>query len=136
MSRYSILGFLKPAFMAFIVINVICFGFARFLDGWNIDHYVLAGGNMLLFVLSVIIAVLNVRAAANTNANVFMRSVMAGIFIKMIVVAVAAVIYFVSSGENKSVYAVALCMIWYVVYTVIEVKSALRLNKKQLHAGN
>jgi hypothetical protein len=70
------------------------------------------------------------RSAQNANPNVFVRSVMAGTFIKLVVIAGAVTIYLMTAGENKSVYAVVAGIGLYFIYTFIEVKSTSRLNKE------
>lgn len=69
------------------------------------------------------------RALQNSNPNVFVRTVMATTFIKLMVIAFAVIIYFLVAKENKSVYAVIASMALYILYTIIEIKGAFRLNK-------
>lgn len=135
MNSKSTLSHYMPLIYTFFLINILCTVLRAFLISKNVDPLVLMGGNTLLFFVSLLVMFLNIKAATNSNPNVFIRSVMGGIFIKLIVVAAAALIYFLKAGENKSVYAVALCMVWYIIYTVIEVKGALAINKKQ-HGRN
>ncbi|HXL58675.1 MAG TPA: hypothetical protein VN958_20575, partial [Chitinophagaceae bacterium] len=70
------------------------------------------------------------RSLRNTNPNVFVRSVMAATFIKLIVIAGAVIAYLMAAGENKSIYGVIAGIGLYFVYTFIEVKNTSRLNKE------
>ena len=70
------------------------------------------------------------RSAQNANPHVFVRSVMAGTFIKLVVIAGAVTVYLVTAGENKSVYGIVAGIGLYFAYTFIEVKSASRINKE------
>jgi hypothetical protein len=117
-------------FILFVIINLFCFLFKTWLDAKKIDHLVVIGANCILFVLSATVYFLHMRAAKNKNPHVFVRSVMAGTFIKLVVIAIAIVVYLKLSEENKSVYGVVTGMGLYFVYTFIEVKSASRLNKQ------
>jgi hypothetical protein len=114
----------------FIIVNSFCFLFKDCLDAKKIDHLVLIGANCILFILSATVYYLHKRAAQNKNPYAFVRSVMAGTFIKIVVIAIAAVAYLKLSAENKSVYAIVAGIGLYFIYTFIEVKSAARLNKK------
>lgn len=67
----------------------------------------------------------------SSNPNVFIRTVMAGTFIKLLILATAALIYIFVAGENRSVYGVVSSLLLYVIYTVVETKTILELNKKQ-----
>ena len=117
-------------FILFIMVNALCFLFKNWLDVRNIDHLVVMGANCILFVLSATVYYLHIRAAKNKNPHAFVRSVMAGTFIKLVVIAIAVVVYLKLAEENKSVYGVVAGMALYFVYTFIEVKSASRLNKQ------
>ena len=46
------------------------------------------------------------------------------------VIAIAVAIYLVASGEDRSVYAVIASMVLYIVYTIIDVRIASQLNRK------
>lgn len=118
-----------PLLILFIIINASCFSLANWLDGKKIDHLVLMGANVLLLLLAIISIWMFARALQNSNPNVFVRTVMATTFIKLMVIAFAVIIYFLVAKENKSVYAVIASMALYILYTIIEIKGAFRLNK-------
>lgn len=115
----------------FIIITVLCLIFSNQLDSHKIDHKVLLFANLLLFILMVVTAFLHIKALSSSNPNAFIRSITAGVIIKLFVIAAAVLIYLYTSKENKSVYAVALAMILYMFYTIIEVKSTMRLNSNK-----
>jgi len=117
-------------FILFIIVNSFCFLFKNWLDAKNIDHLVVIGANCILFVLSATVHYMHKKAAQNKNPYAFVRSVMAGTFIKLVVIAIAVIIYLKLAEENKSVYAVAAGIGLYFIYTFVEVRSAQRLNKK------
>lgn len=119
-----------PLFIIFMVVNSFCLLFKNWLTSKGIDPLVLGAGNSILFFLSVIIYFMQKKSLQNPNPNVFVRSVMAGTFIKLVVIAGAVIIYLLSAGENKSNYAVLAAMGLYFVYTFIEVKTVSKLNKE------
>src|SRR5215216_1164742 len=121
---------IAPMLVLFLLVNSFCLLFKNWLDAKGIDHVVVIFANCILFILSVLIFFMHKRAAQNTNPNVFVRSVMAGTFIKLVVIAGAVVVYLITAGENKSVYGIVAGIGLYFVYTFIEVKSTSRLNKE------
>jgi len=117
----------------FTFLIIVC-GFCSFLKSWltskNIDPLVLGFGNILLFILSLAVFSIQKKALKNTNPQVFVRAIMLGTFIKLMVIAIAVAIYLVASGEDRSVYAVIASMVLYVVYTIIDVRIASKLNRR------
>jgi hypothetical protein len=87
------------------------------------------GGNCLFFVISLFVFRMQYVAMYNSNPNVFIRSVMGGMIIKVFACVIAVVAYyFISKGAfNKpAVYA---SMVIYIVYLVVEVRTIMNLNK-------
>ena len=123
-----------PMFIFFILVNAFCLLFKDWLEAKQIDHLVVIGANCILFVLSAFIFLMHKKAVQNRNPHAFVRSVMAGTFIKLVVIAGAAVAYLKIAQEDKSIYAIVTGIGLYFIYTFIEVKSAARLNKE--HGSN
>ena len=119
-----------PLFIFFMAVNSFCLLFKDWLNAKGIDHIVLGIGNCILFSLSVIIYFMQKKSLQNPNPNVFVRIVMAGTLIKLVVIACAVSIYLLIAGKNKSNYAIVASMALYFVYTFIEVKTVSRLNKE------
>lgn len=115
-------------FILFIVVTVLAFVFADWLDAHKINHFVVIGANMVLLVVTAANMLLQVKAMANPNPNVFTRSVMGGTFVKLLVLVIALGIYLFLAGSNRSIYAIAVGAGLYILYTAIEVKGMLKLN--------
>lgn len=115
-------------FILFIVVTVLAFVFADWLDAHKINHFVVLGANMVLLVLTGANMLMQVKAMANPNPNVFTRSVMGGTFIKLLLLVVALAIYLFLAGSNRSIYAIVVSAGLYIAYTAIEVKGMLKLN--------
>lgn len=126
--------YLAPVFVLFIIINSACFTLRQWLAAKNINADVVLIGNLVIFLLTLLTFFMQASSAKKSNPNVFVRSVMGGSFIKIVVIAGAAITYLISAGENRSVYAVVLCMLLYLAYTFIEVKSAYKFQKE--NGGN
>lgn len=118
-----------PLFIFFMVVNAFCTLFKTFLSEKGIDPVVLGFANLILFVLSLGIFLMQRKALQNPNPNAFVRSVMAGTAIKLFAIGIAVTLYLFVAGENKSVYAVVAAMFLYIVYTIIEVNTASKMNR-------
>lgn len=119
-----------PFIYLFITLNTICLLFGKKLDAIKIDHLVVIGANILLFLISIITLTMHLKAVKNANPNVFSRSIMGGMIIKLFGLGAGLVIYLIQAGKNISVYAIFVSMFLYVLYTFLEVKIALQLNQK------
>jgi hypothetical protein len=71
------------------------------------------------------------RALKNTNPNVYVRSVMGGMMIKMAIVVVAVAIYVIALKDNFSKMSVFAAMFLYLIYLGVEVRLATKLNTKK-----
>ncbi len=119
-----------PFVYLFIILNTIFLLFGNKLDAIKIDHFVVIGANILLFLISIITLIMHSKAIKNPNPNVFSRSIMGGMIIKLFGLGAAVVIYLIQAGKDMSVYAIFASMFLYVLYTFLEVKIALQLNQK------
>ncbi len=119
-----------PFIYLFIILNTTLLLFGKKLDAIKIDHIVVIGANILLFFISIITLAMHLKAVKNSNPNVFSRSIMGGMIIKLFGLGAAVVIYLIQAGKDMSVYAIFVSMFLYVLYTFLEVKIALQLNQK------
>jgi hypothetical protein len=118
-------------FIVFIIVTAIAMVLAQWLDANKINHYVVMGANTLLLILAGIATFMHIKAAANPNPNVFVRSVMGATLLKLMVIVIVLAVYLFTAGQNKSIYAVFAGMGLYIVYTVIEVRGLTELNKQK-----
>ncbi|NCT94033.1 MAG: hypothetical protein GXC72_06400 [Chitinophagaceae bacterium] len=115
----------------FLVANGAATIFQQQLLSWKIDNGVVISANLLLFLLTLLGLLMQVRAARQQNPNAIVRAVMAGTGLKLIGVATALLIYLKQAGASKSVYAVYVSLGLYLVYTWLEVRIFLQLNGKK-----
>ena len=120
-----------PSFITFTFITILFLSCANFWDSRGINHIVIVVGNLLLYALSLITFWMNLKAIKSPNPNVFTNSVMGGTVLKLFVLGIATMIYMVASGTNKSLLAIFTDMFLYLIYTALDVRIGLRLNKKQ-----
>jgi hypothetical protein len=119
-----------PLFIVFMIINGFCTLSKTWLAVKGIDAVVLGFGNIILFILSLVVFLLQKKGMQNPNPQAFVRSIMLGTFIKLMIIAIAVTIYLVAAGENKSINAIIASMVLYIVYTIIDVRIASNLNRK------
>jgi hypothetical protein len=118
-----------PLFISFLVLTAIIFAAYIFYADKGIDYAVVMGGNCLFFLISLFVFRMQYLAMYNANPNVFIRSVMGGMIIKVFACVIAIVAYYFISGAAFNKPAVYASMVIYIVYLVVEVKTIMKLNK-------
>ena len=131
MDKILLREFFRPVIIFFVVVNALCLSCGRWLDAKGIDHIVLMYANLILFLLTLIACFMHVKALRNNNPYAFVRAVTLAAFIKLVVIAAGVAVYLITAGEKRSIYAVAAAMAIYIVYTIFEVKGAIRMNRKK-----
>ncbi len=101
------------------------------LAKWGIDYNVLIVANLLFFLISMLAFFMQKKALNNINPNVFVRSVMAGMLIKMGVVVTAVIVYRLAAGNDVSKVSVFASMFLYLLYLGVEVAVITKLNKQK-----
>jgi len=119
-----------PLIFIFVAVNALCVIFNNRLDAWNINHLVVQGANLLLFLLMFTSAYIHFKAMYKPNPHAFLRSVLSATVLKLFVIAGAALIYLFVAGEHKSVYAVIAALLLYIVYSAVELRGIFKLNKQ------
>lgn len=115
----------------FVMITALLLVFERQLEAKNIHADVAIAANLLLFLIGIANVYLAAKNMQDSNPRAFVRGVMAGTLLKLVVVAAAVLIYLVLAGPNRNRGGVLVGMGLYVIYTFIEVKIALRLNPRK-----
>jgi len=122
---------LLPLFTSFIICTILIFTAWIFLAGSGVDYAVLIGANCLFFLVSLLVFRMQYRAMYNSNPNVFVRSVMTGMIIKVFVCLAAVVAYYFLSGKYFNKPAVYFSMIIYMIFLTVEVRAIMKLNKQK-----
>lgn len=120
-----------PLFIVFSIFTLafICGNF--FLTRSGVDFTVLMVSNCLFFFMSLIAINMQLRAMGNKNPNVFIRSVMGSMMLKMFVCIAAVMAYVLGSGKIFNKPSVYISMAIYLVYLVVEVTLVTKLNKRK-----
>ncbi len=122
---------LLPFILLFIIFNNFFLFGKTWLAIYGLHHLVLILANSLFFVISLLAYFMQKKALKNSNPNVYIRSVMGGMMIKMAVCIVAVAIYVVAMKNNYSKMSVFASMFLYLIYLAVEVKLATKLNRKK-----
>ena len=135
MTKLKLSNTYLPLIFIFVAVNALCVIFNNKLDEWHINHLVVQGANLLLFILMFTSAYLHLKAFYKPNPHAFLRSVLSATVLKLFVIAGAALLYLFLAGENKSTYAIMVGMLLYIVYTTVELRGIFKLNKQTNHGA-
>lgn len=119
----------QPLVITFLILTVLIFAGYIFFADKGMNYLVLMGGNCLFFLVSLLVFRMQYIAMYNSNPQVFIRSVMIGMIIKVFACVLAVVAYYFASKAAFNKPAVYASMIIYIVYLVVEVRTIMNLNK-------
>jgi len=118
-----------PLFFIFLLINSLIIYYNKDLYASSIDAWVVFSSNALLFILSVLSLAMHTRSIDKKNPNAAIRAVMGATLMKLFVLTFAALVYLFLAGTNRSLKALFVGMLLYVIYTFIEVRIASKPNQ-------
>lgn len=122
---------LSPLATIFLIISLLIIIFNQQLKKSGFDTALLHGANILFLVLSLLSYTIQLRGLNNANPHVFVRSVMSGMMLKMVVCMVATFAYIYSTGNNYSKRSVFTALFLYLIYLSVEVYVIMKTNKKK-----
>jgi len=120
---------LLPFVIVFIVISLLVVAGWSFLKARGIDPFILIGANVFFLLMSFLVFLLQKKALHNPNPNVFVRSVMGGMMIKMALCVVAVLAYTLLSGGSFNKKSIFIALFLYLIYLAAEVRALTKLNK-------
>lgn len=94
------------------------------------DETVLHISNILLLLVSMINLSIVEKGLKNGSPHAFVRSVMGGMTLKMLVLLVVIMIYANSAAGGINKYSVILSLAFYFIYLIVELSITMTLNKK------
>ena len=120
-----------PLVLLFIIINSFLLVMPSFFEKQGIDREVLIITNTLLFLTNFAAFFLQKRALQNANPNVFVRSMMGSMMIKMVVLLGAFLAYIILFGKAVNKPAIYISLVLYLLYLAVEVMIVMKLNKQK-----
>lgn len=122
---------LLPLIVLFIVATLFILLADSVWAKYQIDKNVILGANILFLSVSILVFFMQKKAMVNANPNVFIRSIMAGMMIKMFTAVIAVLAYVLSTGKSFDKKAVFLSMFLYMFYLGAEVMAISKENRKR-----
>ena len=121
---------LRPVILLFLIFNILFMQSKNLFAKWGMNADVLLWANILFFLLNVITFLLQKKGVANKNPNVFVRSVMGSMMIKMFVCIIAIGLYAFVWKQYFTKMTVLAAMGLYLIYLGVEVAAATKMNKQ------
>ena len=123
-----------PLLAIFTVISGLLVVFSKSLEAQGVDTTVLLAANGLFFILNLIVFFIQKKALTNSNPNIFIRTVIAGMMIKMFTCAIAVIAYVTLIGPGYNKKSVFISLFIYLIYLGVEVATITRLNNRSRNA--
>lgn len=122
---------LLPLIIIFIAFTIVVLTGGELWNKYNVDGNVLLGANVLFMATGLLVFLMQKSALNNKNPNVFIRSVMAGMMIKMFSTVLAVLAYVILLGPGYNKKAVFISLFMYLVYLAAEVIAISKVNNKK-----
>ncbi len=123
-----------PLVLFFSITTLLLIAGKSLLAQWGVDQLLLIAGNMLLFSVSLISLLLYQRAMAHPTTMGFLRNTYSGLFFKLIVCAIAAIMYVLLHKAQVNKPGLFACIFFYFIYTLLEMRSLMQWNKARRNA--
>lgn len=120
---------ISPLLYTAVILILVIFLAKMNVTGRDINYEVIHGANLFFCLISLIVFNMQYKAMFNKNPQVFIRSVMGGMLIKVFACVIAVIAYYFISGTAFNKPAVYASMVIYIVYLVVEVRTIMKLNK-------
>jgi hypothetical protein len=119
-----------PVIYLFLALSAIILMLKFIQPQGAIDYIVLLSGNFLLFGIGWLTVRMNKKAMEHKNVQGFLRLVYGSFLVKFFFLAIAAFIYIAIYKKNINKPALFGCFGLYMVYTIVEVRSVMKMSKK------
>lgn len=123
-----------PILLLFIVTVFLCQLFTARLNAWGVDPTVVIAGSLILLLASSVSLFLYQRAIRHANTMGFLRNTYSSLFFKLLVCAIAAIVYVMVTKDKVNKPGLFTCMFLYLVYTFLEMRSLMQWNKARRNA--
>lgn len=127
----SIFKSIQPLVIIFIIVAILSIVAKPYLGQFNLQFAVLLIVNFLIFILSCGTYFMQVKALKHNNPNVYFRSVMMAMLLKMFVTITALLICITRYKNVLSKPTLFLTMLVYIIYLAVEVNMANKKNKQK-----
>jgi len=124
----------RPLILIFILTTCLFITGRSILTRWNVDSDVLIVGNLTLFIATIISFLLYYRSYRTKSGYAILRMVYAGLFAKLFICAITALVYIMITREHVNKGGIFGCLALYVIYSAAEVTILMKLSKQNRNA--
>jgi hypothetical protein len=125
-----------PLVVVFLISAALILIFKDFLATRGLDWQVLSGGNLFIYLITVVSMHMLSKGLNAANTNAFLRNAYGGIMFKLFGCAAAAFVYILASGDNINRSSLFVCMFLYLVYTAIELSVIMKQSNAKKNVKN
>ena len=122
---------LLPLLLIFISVNAFILLTPALWLKYHIDQDVIIYANLIFLLTGILVFFIQKKALTNSNPNVFIRSIMSGMLIKMFTTVIAVFTYVMLAGKGFDKKAVFISLFLYLIYLAAEVIAISQQNKKR-----
>jgi hypothetical protein len=119
-----------PIVFFFIITTGFFVSTKKLFERYEIDQEVVIIGNLVLFAVTFLSFLIGKKTFDSSNPQAFVRGIILGTMLKLLICAVAAFVYIMMFRENLNKMALVICMVLYIIYTFIEVTALKKLLKE------
>jgi hypothetical protein len=125
-----------PLVIVFMIAAGLILVFRASLERYGFNWQVLSGGNLFVYLVTVISMNLLRESLNAGNTHAFLTKAYTGILIKLFACAIAAFVYIFAAGKNLNKPSLFACMGLYLVYTFVELSVILKHSNQKKNAQN
>ncbi len=119
----------RPILILFIVFNAGIAVSKSLMEKYHIDSQVVLWGNLVLFAATLASFFFYFRSISQQQGYGFLNQIYMGIFVKMMLCLLAAFLYIYLAGKSANKPAVVICLVLYLVYTVVEMSILTKISR-------
>ncbi len=123
-----------PVLIFFVIVNGFLVAGHSILQRFGIDQEVAIVGNLVLFIATMLSVFLYQRALTHASTHGFLRNAYSGLLVKLLICLAAVIAYALVARSSLNRQAIFACVFFYLVYSVIEMRSLMRWNKERTNA--
>ena len=132
--NWKALRYFRPAIFIFFFLNIGFFSMQKNLTEKGFDQEVLVYGNIILFAIFLVSFLMVAKGQRSKNNHEFFRLMYGSFILKLFLLAGIAFAYIITMKKEVNKPALFLCMLLYVIYTIIEVTALMKSGKQKLNA--
>jgi hypothetical protein len=119
-----------PLVILFLAIALVVLIFRNFLQSNGIDWQVVSGGNLIIYIITIVSLHLLTKGLTASNTPKFLGNAFGGILFKLMACAIAAFIYIFIARKDINKAGLFICMGLYLVYSFVEMKIIMKQTKE------